>query len=62
MALVGHAHVMSDNSRWRYVELSLTSHQVDVLVKRGDDESFTLVSWQLSLHNGRWLIDSMNVT
>ena len=47
-----------------YVDLSLASHhhQVDVLVKRDDDESFTLVSWQLSLHNGRWLIDSMNVT
>ena len=44
------------------VDLSLASHQVDVLVKRDDDESFTLVSWQLSLHNGRWLIDSMNVT
>ena len=53
--------MISDDSD-SYVDLSLASHQVDVLVKRDDDESFTLVSWQLSLHNGRWLIDSLNVT
>jgi len=35
--------------------------QVDVLVKCADDESYGLVSWQLSLHNGQWLIDSLNI-
>lgn len=35
--------------------------EYDVLVKRKDDESFSIVSWVLSLYDGQWLIDSMNV-
>jgi len=34
---------------------------VEVLVKREDDDSFGLVSWDLSLYNGQWLIDSLNI-
>jgi len=34
---------------------------VDTLVKREGDDSFSLVSWTLSLHNGQWLIDSLNI-
>ena len=35
--------------------------EVDVLVRRDGDESFGLVSWQLSLHSGQWLIDSLSI-
>ena len=34
----------------------------DVLVKRGGDDSWTIVNYQLSRHNGRWLMDSMTIT
>jgi len=34
----------------------------DVLVKRADDESWTVVNWQLSRHNGRWLTDALSIT
>ena len=37
------------------------SKEYEVLVKRKDDESFSVVSWELSLYDGQWLIDSMNV-
>ena len=35
--------------------------QVDVLVKRSDDDSYTVVNWVLSRHNGRWLTDSLTI-
>ena len=34
----------------------------DVLVKREGDDSWTVVNWQLSRHNGRWLTDSLTIT
>ena len=34
---------------------------LDVLVKRSADESFSVVNWQLSKHNGRWLTDSLSI-
>ena len=34
---------------------------IEVLVRREGEESFSLVSWELSLHNGQWLIDSLNI-
>mmetsp|Transcript_19684 Transcript_19684/g.55657 ORF Transcript_19684/g.55657 Transcript_19684/m.55657 type:complete len:96 (+) Transcript_19684:789-1076(+) len=33
-----------------------------VLVRRKDEESWTIVTWQLSLHSGAWLTDSLNIT
>ena len=33
----------------------------DVLVKREGDDSWTIVNWQLSKHNGRWLTDSLTI-
>ena len=33
----------------------------DVLVKRGGDDSWTVVNWMLSRHNGRWLTDSLTI-
>lgn len=35
--------------------------EVEVPVKRAGDESYSVVYWQLSLHNGQWLIDSLNI-
>lgn len=35
--------------------------EYEVLVKREGDASFSMVSWVLSLYDGQWLIDSMNV-
>ena len=32
-----------------------------VLVRRGGDESFSMVSWLMSQHDERWLIDSLNI-
>ena len=34
---------------------------VEVLVRRDGEDSFSLVSWEMSLHNGQWLIDSLNI-
>jgi len=34
----------------------------DVLVKRADDDSWTVVSWRLSRYSGRWLTDSLSIT
>ena len=34
----------------------------DALVKRASDESWTIVSWGLSRHSGRWLTDSLTIT
>jgi len=33
-----------------------------VLVRREDDESWTVVNFQMSLHSGRWLMDSLSIT
>ena len=35
--------------------------EVEVLVKREDDESFTMVSWDMALYDGQWLINSLNI-
>jgi hypothetical protein len=35
--------------------------EVEVLVKREEDDSFSMVSWRLSLHDARWLIDNLNI-
>jgi hypothetical protein len=34
---------------------------VEVLVRREGEDSFTMVSWSMSLYEGRWLIDSLNI-
>tara|TARA_B110001452_G_scaffold234838_1_gene213355 strand:+ start:1024 stop:2031 length:1008 start_codon:yes stop_codon:yes gene_type:complete len=34
----------------------------DVLVRRQGDDSWTIVNWQLSRHNGLWLTDSLTIT
>ena len=34
---------------------------VDVLVKREEDDSPTVVCWELSRHSGRWLTDSLTI-
>ena len=36
--------------------------QQEVLVRRADDETWTIVNWQLSRHSGRWLTDSLDIT
>jgi len=36
--------------------------QQDVLVRRSESESWTIVNWQLSRHSGRWLTDSLTIT
>ena len=33
----------------------------DVLVKRKGDDDWTVVNWQLSRHNGRWLTDALTI-
>jgi hypothetical protein len=33
-----------------------------VLVRRCENESWTVVNWQLSLHDGCWLMDSLTIT
>lgn len=35
--------------------------EIEVPVKRAADEGFSIVYWKLSLHNGQWLIDSLNI-
>ena len=34
----------------------------DALVKRKDDESWTIVSWTMSKYSGRWLLDALSIT
>ena len=51
--------------RARAVPVPLTTRtplQVDVQVRRDADDSFSVVSFQLSRHNARWLIDSLTIT
>jgi len=33
----------------------------DVLIKRADDDSWTIVNWQLSRHAGQWLTDALTI-
>ena len=33
----------------------------DVLVKRDEDDSWTVVNWQMSRHSGRWLMDALTI-
>ena len=33
----------------------------DVLVRREGEDSFSMVSWDLSLYDGQWLINSLNI-
>jgi len=40
----------------------VTSRSVDVLVRRAGEDSWTIVNWQLSLHSGQWLTDSLTIT
>ena len=35
--------------------------EVEMLVRREGEETFTMVSWDLSLYNGQWLINSLNI-
>lgn len=37
------------------------STELDVLVRREGEESFSMVSWELSQYDGNWLIDSLNI-
>ena len=38
-----------------------SSVDIEVLVRREGQESFSMVSWVLSQYDGQWLIDSMNI-
>ena len=42
-------------------DLETNARSVEALVKRSDDESWTVVDWVLSRHNGRWLTDSLSI-
>mmetsp|Transcript_15504 Transcript_15504/g.49923 ORF Transcript_15504/g.49923 Transcript_15504/m.49923 type:complete len:356 (-) Transcript_15504:221-1288(-) len=42
-------------------ETAVGEAEVQVLVRRGGDESFSMVSWLMSQHDERWLIDSLNI-
>ena len=33
----------------------------DVLVRRKGEDSWTVVNWQLSKHNGYWLTDALSL-
>ena len=46
----------------RWEQLRLNVAEVDTLVRREDDDSWTIVNWQLSRHSGRWLTDSLTIT
>jgi len=43
-------------------EIDGSTASQDVLIKRDDDDSWTIVNWQLSKYNGRWLTDSLTIT
>ena len=38
-----------------------TTAEIEALVRREGDDSFSVVSWMLSLYDGQWLIDSLNI-
>jgi len=35
--------------------------EVEVLVRREEEDSLTMVSWDLSLYDGQWLVNSLNI-
>jgi len=35
--------------------------EIEALVRREGEESFTMVSWQLAMYDGQWLIDALNI-
>jgi len=35
--------------------------EVEALVRREGEQSFTVVSWQLAMYDGQWLIDALNI-
>jgi len=35
--------------------------EIEVLVRRAGEVSFTMVGWELSLYDGQWLIDTLNI-
>ena len=41
---------------------SSNTAEEEVLVRRTGDDSWSIISYQLSRHNGRWLIDSIVIT
>lgn len=45
----------------RWEQLRLNVAEVDTLVRRGDDSSWTIVNFRMSRHNGRWLMDSLSI-
>lgn len=44
------------------IDAAGNSAEVDVQVRRDADDSFSIVSFRLSRHNARWLIDSLTIT
>ena len=51
-----------DEIEFEEEEVDANKASQDVLIKREGDESWTIVNYQLSRHNGRWLMDSMTIT
>jgi len=45
----------------RWEQLRLNVAEVDTLVRRSDDSSWTIVNFRMSRHNGRWLMDSLSI-
>uniref|UniRef100_A0A7S0JII3 Uncharacterized protein n=1 Tax=Calcidiscus leptoporus TaxID=127549 RepID=A0A7S0JII3_9EUKA len=45
--------------RWEQLRTSLAD--IDVLVRVRGDDSWTVVNWKLSRHNGRWLTDALSI-
>ena len=43
-------------------DYSSNTAEEEVLVRRTGDDSWSIISYQLSRHNGRWLIDSIVIT
>lgn len=44
------------------IDASGSSVEVECLIRRDQDDSFSVVTFQLSRHNARWLIDSLDIT
>ena len=43
------------------VEAGVSQTEVEVLVRREGEDSFSMVSWNLALYDDQWLIDSLNI-
>ena len=48
-----------DKDPWAVYASSVAEQ--DVLVRREGEDTWTVVNWQLSRHNGRWLTDSLSI-